>query len=164
MKKVKSLLVKADDLRKKIAAHSAHLSIETPLYPQQAKTVEGWLQAHFDVVQEIAALRTSIARTNLNTEVEISIGGKVIKKSITEWILRRRELSKMDLDAWSALTDRNLREQVIPPTTPGGNPTNVTIVRYYDPKKRDDMVAMFRDEPNLIDARLEVVNATTELL
>ena len=35
LKSVKELQVKADDLRKKIAAHSAHVTIETPVYPDQ---------------------------------------------------------------------------------------------------------------------------------
>jgi len=45
-----------------------------------------------------------------------------------------------------------------------GQPVEVKIVRHYDPVQRDKMMAIYRDEPHLIDAALEVVNATTDLL
>ena len=88
MKQVKSLLVKADDLRKKIGQHSAILSIETPVYESQDKQVSDWLQAHGDIMQEIGSLQVRIAKTNLATQVTIKLGEKNVLKCITEWIAR----------------------------------------------------------------------------
>ncbi len=164
MKLAKELLVKADDLRKKIAAHSAYLSIETPVYTNQKDQVAAWLQAHADIMQEIGRLRVAIARTNLATKVTMKIGDKNVEKTITEWIVRRVTTSPLDVAAFSALTDRNLREQDIQPTNVGGTVTQVRIVRCFDAKKRDEAIAVYKDEPGLIDRTLEVVNATTELL
>lgn len=164
MKSAKELLVKADDLRKKIAAHSAHLNIESPVYKEQAKEVQGWLQAHADIMQEIGRLRVAIAKTNLATVVTMNVGGANVSKTITEWIVRRTVSAPLDALAWSGLTDRNLREQDIPASNVGGAPTQVRIVRCFDPKQRDERVMVFKDEPGLIDRTLEVVNATTDLI
>lgn len=163
MKQVKALIIKADDLRKKIALHSAHLSIETPVYKDQAKQVREWLQSHEDIMQEICGLKYNISKTNLGTLVEIELGGKKVKKTIMEWIERRRTLAPMDLQAWSALTDRNLREGNIPSSSPG-EPTKVIIMRCYDPVERDAKRLLYTEEPGMIDRTLEVVNATTDLL
>ena len=163
MKKLKDLNVKAEDLRAKVAANSAALSIETPLYgADQKATVDGWLQAHSDLLQEILKLRVAIQRTNIATPVAIEIGGKQVTKTIAEWIHRRRDLAKLDMDMWAKLGDRGLKEQNIQ-TGPGQPVTEVRVVRFYDPKLRDEKIGLYRSEPSVIDATLEVVNATTEL-
>ncbi len=164
MKKLKDLNVKAEDLRKKVALNCADLSLETPLYgADQKATVDGWIQAHSDILQEILKLRVAIQRTNIATPVTIEIGGKQVSKSIAEWIHRRRDLAKLDEAMWAVLGDRNLKEQNIQ-TAPGGPVTEVRIRRYYDPKVRDEKRELYRSEPHIIDATLEVVNATTETI
>lgn len=163
MKLAKELLIKADDLRKKIAANAAHLNIETPVYSDQKKQIREWLQAHEDVVREIARLRVRVTKTNLATNVSITIGEKSVTKCITEWIARRKELAALDGQAWAALTDRGLKEQNLQ-TSQGGPVTEIRIVRCFDPVERDAKVNTYREEPGLIDRTLEVVNATTDLL
>jgi len=159
----KELLVKADDLRKKIASHSAYLSIETPLYTDQSRQVSEWLQAHESLTQEIAALSIRVQKTNIATSVTLQIGGKSVAKTISEWVLRRRELAKLDEAAWASLTDRNLKEQNIQ-TTPTSPVTEIRIKRCYDAKSRDEKIALYRAEPGVIDRTLEVINAITDLL
>jgi 2-succinyl-5-enolpyruvyl-6-hydroxy-3-cyclohexene-1-carboxylate synthase len=162
MKQIKDLQMKAEDLRGKIAAHSADLDFETPLYADQRTQVTGWLQAHSDIMREILRLRLAIQKTNLETQVTIRLGNQPVTKSIAAWVHRRRDLAKYDLDAWSKLTDRNLREGSITQST--GQQKEVKIRRYYDPVQRDDMKVMYKSEPNVIDSELEVVNATTDLI
>lgn len=163
MKKIKDLQVKADDLRSKIKTYCADQSHETPVYgaDQKAK-VDGWLQSHSDVLKEILHLRVSVQRTNLLTKVDINIEGVVVTKTIAEWIHRRRDLSNLEMSAWGGLTDRGLKEGVILTST--GEKQEVKIRRYYDPSTRDNMIAKFRSEPNIIDRTLEVVNAVTDLI
>lgn len=163
MKKLKDLNVKAEDLRKKVSLNCADLSMETPMYgADQKATVDGWLQGHSDILQEILKLRVAIQRTNIATAVTIEVGGKQVSKTIAEWIHRRRDLAKLDMDMWAKLGDRGLKEQNIQ-TAPGGPVTEVRVRRYYDPKERDAKLELYRSEPSIIDATLEVVNATTEL-
>jgi hypothetical protein len=164
MKKLKDLNVKADDLRKKVNANAANLSMETAMYGDgQAKQVAEWIQSHSDVLKEILNLRVAISRTNLNTNVTIELGGIHVVKPLAAWIHRRRDLATMELSMWAQLTDRNLKEQNVQ-TIPGGPVTPITIRRYYDPKERDIKMELYRTEPSIIDATLETVNAITDLI
>jgi len=163
MKKIKNLTEKAADLRGKISTFCADLTMETPTYPDQRKQVSEWLQAHGDVLKEILKLRVAIQRTNLATPVTIELDGKQVTKPIAEWIHRRRDLAKLELDAWIKLGDRGLKEQNIQ-TSPGGVVTEVRIRRYFDPLERDQKQGLYRSEPSTVDAALEIVNATTELM
>lgn len=163
MKEVKDLLKKADDLKDKVARYHAAMSFETPVYPDQKRQVAEWLQAHGDVVKRIEKLRLAVARTNLATEVTIEVEpGKQVTKCITAWILRRKELAKLQLTAWDALTDRGLKEGYTNSTS--GDRVEVKIVRHYDPAERDAKRAALMAEPSLIDRRLEVINAVTDLI
>ena len=163
MKTIKELQLKAQDLRDKVQKHCANLSFETPVYENQSEQVKQWIQAHTDINREILKLRFAIQKTNVATDVTIELGGKSVTKTIAEWIHRRRDLAKLDMEMWSALTDRGLKEQNVQ-ATPGGQVTEVRIRRYYDPLRRDQMIELYRAEPNIIDRTLEVVNATTEVV
>jgi hypothetical protein len=163
MKQLKELAIKAEDLRKKAGDNCADLTIETPTYADQRATVAGWIQAHSDILKRIAELRLAIQRTNLATEVTIELDGKHVTKPIAAWIHRRRDLAGLEMTMWKKLTDKGLKEQNLQ-TTPGGAVTEVRIRRYYDPAERDAKCELYRSEPATIDATLEVVNATTDLL
>lgn len=163
MKQIKDLQRKAEDLRKKVAVHCAGLNFKTPTYGQeQRSTVDGWVQAHRDIVQEILRLRVAIQRTNIQTPVTIKLGDNSVTKSIAEWVHRRRDLAALDATMYQQLGDRGLKEQVGRDTQ--GNPIEIRIVRYFDPKRRDELMEQFRSEPSTIDATLEVVNAVTDLV
>lgn len=163
MKQLKELMVKAEDLREKVGKFCADLTIETPTYPDQRATVDGWIQSHADILKRIAELRTAIQRTNMATMVTIELDGTQVTKPIAAWIHRRRDLAGLEGLMWAKLTDRNLKEQNLQ-TAPGGAVTEVRIRRYYDPAQRDAKRELFRSEPSIIDGALEVVNATTDLM
>jgi len=162
LKKVKDLLKKAEDLRIKVRDHSALADYETPKYKDQKKQVAEWIQAHSDVLQEISRLRVAIQKTNFETFVTIVLEGKNISKCIAEWIHRRRDLANYELNMWQLLTDRGIREGI--GKSVSGEPMEIKIVRFYDPETRDKKVAAYSEEPSLIDAKLEIVNAVTDLI
>lgn len=153
---------KMADLSEKIGSHSAHLSHETPVYQDTTAQIREWQQSFHDQGKENVRLLVAIQRTNLATKVAIKIGDKMVEKTIAEWVWRRREYAAKDLLSWESLTDRKLREGRIPSSI--GEPMDVKIVRNFDPKVRDTKVLEFKQEPQLIDSALEVVNATTDLL
>lgn len=162
MKQIKDLQRKAEDLRGKIGVHCAHLSYETPTYgDKQAQQVAEWLQAHADILKEILRLRVAVQKTNLVTQVTIELGGVQVVKTLAEWIHRRRDLAKLDMDAWSKLTDRGLREGIGKNSL--GELLEAKIVRNFDPAGRDRKLELYRSEPSIVDATLEVVNAVTDL-
>jgi hypothetical protein len=168
MKELKALQEKAADLRAKVAQYCANLDFETPTYPDQAGQIRQWIQSHEDTIERIAHLRTSIKRTNLATQVTIELAGKRVTHSIAYWIERRGAINKKDglasLDraVWDACTDRNLKEGQAQNSV--GTVFPVKIRRYFDPAERDRKQLEYKQEPSLIDAKLEVVNAITELI
>ena len=163
MKRVKANKEKIADLQAKIGNHCANLEHETPVYGNETGTrMKEWLQSCTDLSQENARLLVAIQRTNLSTQVPIELSGKSITKSIAEWVWRRREYAKLDETTWSKLTDRGLKEGFMNSST--GQPFQVKIQRHFDPAVRDERIAMYRAEPHAIDAALEIVNATTDLL
>lgn len=163
MKRVKANHQKITDLQDKISKNCAHLSYETPLYANPAVQIQEWLQSCEDTVKENTNLLVRISKTNLATAVTINLGGNAVTKSIAEWIWRRREYAKVDFATWDKLTNRNLREGVIPSST-GGESLQAKIVYNFDAKTRDAKKAMYQTEPHEIDAALEVANAITDLL
>jgi hypothetical protein len=164
LKKVKDLKRKADDLVELIKTNSAISSMESAKYGMdQKKTVDGWIQAHKDILSEISNLQFLVQKTNMATNVEIELpDGKRVTKTITEWIYRRRDLAGAELKAWKALSDRGIKEGVV--KSPTGDPVEIKIVRFYEPAARDKRVNDLASEPSVIDGRLEIVNAVTELL
>ena len=164
MKQIKDLQVKKDDLVQKVQKHCADLDYETPVYPEQKDQVQKWIQAHSDILKEILNLRFQIQRTNIATTVPIELGGAKVTKSIAEWIHRRRDLANHEMTIWMSLTDRNLKEGLLPSSNPQEQRREVKIRRYYDPVQRDKSIDLYRSEPGIIDRTLEVVNATTDLI
>ena len=162
MKKIKDLQIKASDLRDKVKRYCANLDCETEVYPDQKKQVQEWIQSHSDILKEVLKLRTSIQKTNIQTNVTMEIDGKQVTKSIAEWIHRKRDLAKYEQDMWSMLTDRNLKEGRISESS--GQVKDVKIRRYYDPAERDKKMELYRSEPSVVDSTLEVVNAVTDLI
>lgn len=163
MKRIKANKEKIGDLQNKLRQNAANLSFETPVYgdEQKAKITE-WTQSAVDTAKENVRLLTAISRTNLATQVTIELGDNRVTRSITEWVWRRREYAAIDMSIFQALNDRGLKEGHLPQTT--GVPIEVKIVRHYDPEFRDKQLAILVREPHDIDAALEVVNATTELI
>jgi len=165
LKKITDLQRKKDDLAMKVATHCAISSIETPEYgSEQKKKVEGWIQAHSDILKEILRLRIAVQRTNLATEVTIDFedGKKPVTKTIAEWIHRRRDLAQAELHIWNSMGDRGIREGVA--QGPAGTPMDIKVIRYYDPDTRDKMRDRLASEPITIDASLEITNAVTDLM
>lgn len=169
MKKVQDDLRKVDDLQGKVAKYCADLDFENPTYgtgEQQRAQVKEWLQSIHDTLKNVEHLRESISRTNLMTKVKIEIGGVQIEKTLTAWIMRRGVkndgLAGREMKSWAALTDKALKDGSAKMTS--GETVAVKVRRYFDPAERDKKVEVYRSEPSLIDATLEVINAVTELI
>lgn len=162
MKEIKRLEEKADDLRAKVATYCADMDMELPTYPDQAGQIAEWIQSAHDSYKEAERLRLAIQKTNLSKLVTIEINGKKIEKSIAAWIVRRRLYSVKEQGLWAALTDKGLKDATWKNTT--GEMKPIHVRRHYDPKVRDAKVSEYREEPNLIDRSLEVVNAVTDLI
>lgn len=121
-----------------------------------------FLQGHFDLMKEYASLAIKIQRTNLKTMVTIELGGEKVTRSVAEWVIRRRELSTLDFEAWSGLSDRGLKDSREKQSN--GEFIDKKVVRFYDQSERDNKVELYRSEAHIIDGQLEVINAVTDLV
>lgn len=159
---------KAEGLRAKIKEHCSDVDIQEPLYgtveSQKAKINE-WMQGHCDCMRNIADLTMAISRTNLDVDMTITVAGVDVSRPIAYWVIRRTErLAELQSKAWGSLTDRNIPHEQQHAVSSGGNPIVVKIRRYFDPEMRDKKIEDLEQEIANIDAGLEVVNATTEVL
>lgn len=166
LKKVKSNRVKIEDLQRMISKNAAQMEHETNEYgsPEDVKKkIQGWVQSALDLTKENERLLESIARTNLLTDVTIEIGGNQITKSIAAWIYRRREFALCDLNTMQALNDGGRKDGHVAIKNSTEH-VQVKVLRNYDPVYRDKFLDVFAEEPSIIDARLEIINATTPLI
>lgn len=162
LKKIKDLQRKVDDLRNLVKRNCARSTLETDKYKDQEGKVSGWIQSHSDIIKEILKLRISIQKTNLQTSVSIEIDNKTVTKTIAEWIHRRRDLADAELLMWRCLTDRGIEEGA--GKGPSGDPIDIKIVRFYNPEARDSRIDLYQSEPIIIDSKLEITNALTDLI
>ncbi|MCK4307867.1 hypothetical protein KAW50_06560 [candidate division WOR-3 bacterium] len=162
LKQTKDLTRKADDIKALVKSHCAISSLETQKYLDQTKQVSIWIQAYCDVLKEILRLRIAIQKTNLETEVTIKIDEKNVTKSIAAWIHRRRDLAAFELQIWQVLSDRGIHEGF--GKSPTGDPIEIKVNRFYSPAEKDKKMEVYISEPSIIDGKLEVVNAITDLI
>lgn len=162
LKQVKDLVRKSSDIKQKIAMYCADMDYETPVYADQKTQVAQWLQSYKDIVREIGRLKYCIQKTNVTVRVTIVIDGNEINKSIAEWIDRRRSLAELEKMAWAVLSNKGLKDLRCQQST--GQIVDAKVRYYYDPKEKDRMIEILSSEPNLIDGKLEIVNAITDLV
>lgn len=163
LKKVKELLKKVDDLKDKIKTYCADMECETPVYPDQKRQISEWVQSCNDIIKEIGNLKYRIQKTNITVQVPIEIVGKTITKSISEWVVRRRELAELQRQVYGSLTDKGLKTSKYQ-LTHSSPETFVKVRLYFDVVERDLKLDEYRAEPFAIDSALEIINATTDLL
>lgn len=162
LKKVKSDREKIGDLVIKIRKHSARMESHRPEYSKPDAQVDEWIQGIFDTQKNISALLTRIQKTNLQTNVTIEIGGNQVVKTISEWIVRRREGVDFEILAYKSLTNMGLKPCQI--NDEEGNAKIDQVVLHFDAKKRDEKLSILVEEKHLIDSALEIINATTDLV
>lgn len=160
LKEVKHLREKISDLTKKIGNNSAHLENKPTEYKDPAAEIKSWQAQIHATTQRIEELLCRINMTNLLTNVTITIGKKTVTKSIAAWIYRRTGLSTFDLNAWMACTSKGLKIEI---DKTEANKV-YSVILNYDAKTRDLKTEEFGCEAGLIDTRLEIVNATTQLI
>ena len=170
IKSLKTTLRKMEDLRKKIASHCADLDCMQPTYgsaEEQKKKINEWLQSHHDLALSLTNLKKAISETNLATNVTIKIGKNEIARSIAEWIIRRREIIDLEINAYSSLTDRSLTEKglrAMGNVDESKKLSNARVRFYFDATNRDEQIDLLKEEKDSIDKNLEIINATTELI
>lgn len=125
------------------------------------KKVKGLKQKAFDLIRHYEKIKNTLEKTNCKVVVEI----EGVKKTIREWITVRKDTGKLYsavFDAFNIKHATDLLNSVRIDVTKEG--VNVSLKRMYS----EDEIKQEREKSDLIisriDAALEVVNATTDLV
>jgi len=133
------------------------------MYPDQKRQVSAWLQGSEDIVKEISNITYRIHKTNINTEVTIVLGANTVTKSIAEWLYRVNKLASEEKATWEALNVRDIGAQNNFRLTGSTQEFKVKRRLYFEPALRDKKIEAYSSEISEIHAKLEIVNATTDL-
>ena len=125
----------------------------------QAKEVRSLLQANKDFTDNYLTLKGQVEKTNLAITVEMD--GR--KYTLSELLTLKRKLAQAMVASYTAMNDTAARESQIR-TVRSTSDNTVKIERFYDEKEKNDGLRKWQDFYDNIDSRLEVINATTDLI
>ena len=161
MKRIKVIDKRMETNSANVTKYSSMLTSERPYFENEAaqrKEVKSLIQSNEDLLNEYLTLKGQIERTNLFTNIEM--GGKIY--TISDLLVIKRRLAQKMIGTFNALNDQaagaRLRNSV------GADGKQPQIVRLFDEKDRNDGLSKWHDLYDNIESRLEVINATTDLV
>jgi hypothetical protein len=165
MKELKLIVKRMGNNTAEIQKLSSQPSNIKPLMAEgadaQRKKIRELAQANEDLAKRYILLNAKINYTNLFTTVEI----EGVKYSLNDLLQYRRILAKSIEGGYVAMNDNNFTHQTLASSRQGGGYSgDVTIERYYDETFKQNQLEKWQTFYHNIDSRLEVKNATTELL
>lgn len=163
MKELKLIHKKIQDNTKKITEYSSALSSEKPIFgteEEQRKQVNSYIQSNMDLIKRYCDLKAAIDKTNLNTVVDYN--GK--EYSIHELIQLKRNLASSITSTYTALntSEADQRRSRMSNATIDGKP--IESVRFYDEATKNTTIRSWQEFFSAIDSKLEIINATTDIL
>lgn len=166
MKKLKVLEKKIDRNTETIQMYASAPSNEKPTFGNeldQRKQVKELIQSNNDLMQEYLNLKKQVDMTNLQTNV--TIGKREFK--LIDLLVLRRGLAKRMARTYSALNTNyadarlsNMQRNIA--LQQGEKPPHA--VRFYDEMEKMEALQDWQSLQDEIEQRLEVINATTELV
>jgi hypothetical protein len=164
MKKLKLIEKRMAVNRAHILQYSSAPSNEKPNFGDektQMKEVNSLVQANEDLLKEYLHLKKRVDMTNLLTEV--TIGKETFK--LLDLLVLRRGLTNQILMTYQALSDKNAEERMKQNRyTPAAGEKAPFVVRFYDEKEKFENLQRWNSLADEIEQRLEVINATTEMV
>lgn len=127
---------------------------------EQEKEVKSLLQSVEDLVYERASLRRRLSVTNSQTIVKI--GG--VEKTITEWIELRNVGMESIVRSYQALRTDSIEQKIRSGGVQINTDHGLKTIKFYNEKDRNAKIEEFENIRDSIDAELEKVNATTDML
>jgi hypothetical protein len=166
MKRLKLIEKRMDANSQRIQQYASAPSNEKPYFGDedaQRKEVASLTQANRDLTNEYLNLKSQVDMTNLVTKV--TIGKDTF--TLLSLLVFRRGLSKKMQATFHALNDKNAEERMRAYQVRGSTGTGEkapSIVRFYDEKQKFIDLQYWQGLDDDIEQRLEVINATTELV
>ena len=158
LKEQKKINDKIDRNVKLIQKYSSKLSIEKTYFKtneEQAEEINKLIENNHMLINHYLWLKRCIEYTNIIIKVDIL--GKTC--SISDLIHLKRNGISMILDTYAALDDNDSSLKI-----DQYEGYAVTIDRFYDEKDKNEKMNYWREFFDSIDSKLEILNATTELI
>ena len=161
MKRLRVIEKRMESQRNAVTEYASKLSTEMPRFQtkeDQAKEVASLIQSNNDLCAEYLRIKRSIEYTNLKVSVELQ--GKAY--SISDLLVVKRKLADRMVATYRALNDTAARDRLRNAPKFDGETPKVEIL--YDERTKLDNIRKWQDLADIIDSRLEVINATTDLI
>ena len=161
MKRLRVIEKRMESQQRAITEYSSKLSTEMPRFQtkeDQAKEVASLIQSNNDLCAEYLKTKRSIEYTNLKVTVELQ--GK--SYCISDLLVIKRKLSKMMVATYRSLNDCMAQSRLRSAPKFDGETPKVEVL--YDEREKLENIRKWQDLEDAIDSRLEVVNATTDLV
>ncbi|MBD3406146.1 MAG: hypothetical protein GF411_08480 [Candidatus Lokiarchaeota archaeon] len=161
LKKLKVLEKRINKNCEDITKYASVLSTEKPAFETEAKQkeeVKKLVQSSEDLANEYLKLKGQIEKTNL--QVSATIKGRT--HSLSEFLVIKRKLARIMQRVYTAL-DTSAAENRSH-TMRFAPDQKVNIIQLYDEAERNDKLREWQELYEEIDSRLEVINATEDLI
>lgn len=165
MKKLKVLEKHIGRNTERIQQYASIASTDRPFFAtekEQENEVEKLIQSNQDLVAEYLHLKKRVDMTNLTTKVTI---GKE-EFHLADLLILRRGLSKLMQKTFQALNDTQGQARLMQmrQSVQGATEKAPHVVRLYDETEKIEGLQYWQGLDDLIEQRLEVINATTDLV
>ncbi|MCK5015506.1 MAG: hypothetical protein KAS32_00380 [Candidatus Peribacteraceae bacterium] len=145
-----------------ITRYASMVSTERPYFKDEAeqkKEVLKLVQSNKDHFKNYLNLKRRLEQTNLSITVEMD--GK--KYTISDLLAIKRRMGKFMLNTYNSLNDSAAASRMrhAPADGEGKRPQ---VIRLYDEKDKNEALAVWQNLYDNISARLEVINATTNIV
>ena len=161
LKKLKVIEKRMEKNKSQITQYASMISTERPIFDteeKQRKEVSSLIQANIDLMKEYLDLKGKIEKTNITVKVEM--GG--VQYSLSDLLLIKRKMAKAMLSTYEALNTTTGQSKMRHASISGERAPQV--VQLYDEKDKIAGLDKWQDLYHNIDSRLEVINATTDLM
>jgi len=145
-----------------ITRYSSLLDTEKPFFDSedvQKKEVKSLVQSSKDLINECIKLKQRIEKTNLETVIEFN--GEQF--AISALLMLKRKYGALLINIFNSLNDGEARKR-FRGLAAQPNEKRPTIIRLFREEDKNKELQNIYDLLDNITSRLEVINATTELL
>jgi hypothetical protein len=151
----------SDDITK----YSSLLSNEKPYFDteqKQREEVQKLIQANLDLELEYCRIKAAVDYTNLRTFVNIEGD----ERTIHDWLTVLRKTGNILIRTYKSLSTNEARNRQMRFPSRGDKEASPVVVRLYDENEKRNGQRRWEDltSGKIIESRLEVVNATTQLI
>jgi len=164
LKELNIIEKKMDKNTEEITKYASIVNIERPAFESEAeqrREVEARIQSNKDLMKRYLWLKRCIEHTNLTTQVEL--GG--VKHKLIDLLFIKRKMGGKMLSTYGAMNpsaaENKLRMNRVALPTDG---RQVQVITLYDEKDKNKGLAEWQNLVDNIDSRLEVFNATIDLI